>query len=104
MYKHNTLISYHNTARRHNSEDLDLYLHRRESLKSHNLENLLNVTHQTNCTAETINCQGYQKYFKTDGQTLEAERRLKLKKILCTHICAYAYTGRYMFTYTKGKR
>jgi hypothetical protein len=29
-----TLVSYHNTARRHNSEDLDLNLHRREDLKS----------------------------------------------------------------------
>jgi hypothetical protein len=31
-----TLVSYHNTTRRHNPEDLDVNLHRRESLKSHN--------------------------------------------------------------------
>jgi len=29
-----TLISYHNTTLRHKSEDLDLNLHRRESLKT----------------------------------------------------------------------
>jgi hypothetical protein len=29
-----TLVSYHNTARRHNPEDLDLTPHRRENLKS----------------------------------------------------------------------
>jgi len=29
-----TLVSYRNTARRHNPEDLDLNLHRRENLKS----------------------------------------------------------------------
>jgi hypothetical protein len=28
-----TLVSYHNTTQRHNPEDLDLILHRRESLK-----------------------------------------------------------------------
>jgi hypothetical protein len=28
------LVSYHNTTRRHNPEDLDLNLHRRENLKS----------------------------------------------------------------------
>jgi hypothetical protein len=28
------LVSYHNTARRHNPEDLDLNLHRLENLKS----------------------------------------------------------------------
>jgi len=29
-----TLASYHNTTRRHNPDDLDLSLHRRENLKS----------------------------------------------------------------------
>jgi hypothetical protein len=29
-----TLVSYHNTTQRHNPEDLDLNLHRRESLKT----------------------------------------------------------------------
>jgi hypothetical protein len=29
-----TLVSYHNTIRRHNPEDLDLNLHRRENFKS----------------------------------------------------------------------
>jgi hypothetical protein len=29
-----TLVSYHNTTRRHNPEDLDLKHHRRESLKT----------------------------------------------------------------------
>jgi len=29
-----TFVSYHITTRRHTSEDLDLNLHRRESLKS----------------------------------------------------------------------
>jgi hypothetical protein len=29
-----TLVSYHNTTRRHNPEALDLYLHRSENLKS----------------------------------------------------------------------
>jgi hypothetical protein len=29
-----TLVSYHNTTRRHSPEDLDLKLHRRENLKS----------------------------------------------------------------------
>jgi hypothetical protein len=29
-----TSVSYHNITRRHNSEDLDLNLHRREGLKS----------------------------------------------------------------------
>jgi hypothetical protein len=28
-----TSVSYHNTTRRHNPEDLDLSLHRRENLK-----------------------------------------------------------------------
>jgi len=31
-----TLVSYHNTTRRHNPEELDLNLHRRENLKSRN--------------------------------------------------------------------
>jgi hypothetical protein len=31
-----TLVSYHNTTRRHDPEDLDLNLHRRENLKSRN--------------------------------------------------------------------
>jgi hypothetical protein len=31
-----TLVSYHNTARRHNPEELDLELHRREKHKFHN--------------------------------------------------------------------
>jgi hypothetical protein len=44
-----TLVSYHNTTRRHNSEDLDLNLHRREILKSRRKdlmfqENLSRVT------------------------------------------------------------
>jgi hypothetical protein len=30
-----TLVSYHNTTRHHNSEDYDLNLHRSENLKSH---------------------------------------------------------------------
>jgi len=29
-----TFVSYHNTARRHNPEDIDLKHHRRESLKT----------------------------------------------------------------------
>jgi hypothetical protein len=33
-----TLVSYHDTAGRHNPEDLDLIFHRRESLKSSNVE------------------------------------------------------------------
>jgi hypothetical protein len=28
------LVSYHSTTRRHNEEDLDLILHRRENMKS----------------------------------------------------------------------
>jgi hypothetical protein len=31
-----TLVSYHNTTRRHNPEHLDLNLHRRKNLKSRN--------------------------------------------------------------------
>jgi hypothetical protein len=30
-----TLVSYHNTTRRHNPEDLDLNRHRRKNLKTH---------------------------------------------------------------------
>jgi len=32
-----TLVSYHNTTRRHNPEELDLKYHRRESLKTRNI-------------------------------------------------------------------
>jgi len=32
-----TLVSYHNTTRRHNAEDLALILHHRESLKTRNM-------------------------------------------------------------------
>jgi hypothetical protein len=34
-----TSVSYHNTTRRHNPEDGDLHLHRRENLKSRNISN-----------------------------------------------------------------
>jgi hypothetical protein len=41
-----TLVSYRNTARRHNPEDLDLNLQRSENLKSRNLES---ITVSTRC-------------------------------------------------------
>jgi hypothetical protein len=34
LYPSSGLVSYRNTTRRHNPEDLDLNLHRRENLKS----------------------------------------------------------------------
>jgi hypothetical protein len=39
-----TSVSYHNTTRRHNPEDLELTLHRRENFKSCILRNVLNHT------------------------------------------------------------
>jgi hypothetical protein len=34
-WTYETVVSYHNTTRRHNSEDLDLNFHRLENLKTH---------------------------------------------------------------------
>jgi len=38
-----TMVSYHNTTRRHNPDDLDLNLHRRENLKSRIISSLLTL-------------------------------------------------------------
>jgi len=56
------LVSYRNTARRHNPEDRDLILHRRENLKTLNKENCVGVTRMTviglyeNCPVDRTAC------------------------------------------------